>query len=124
MVDIEPVDAVELHDVDEMAATDVGRDDDATAEDQMLLGHLHLVAVKLAKQFGLTEGYRLVVIANDVDLVQGGLAQSVAKFRAPAEPPVALAAKANGVGAKLIETDRKSATAATLAKIETNAPAK
>ncbi len=70
------------------------------------------------------QGYRLVVIANDVDLVQGGLAQSVAKFRAPAEPPVALAAKANGTGAKLIETDRKSASAATLAKIETNAPAK
>src|SRR3954467_3822749 len=34
--------------------------DDATADDQMLLGHLQLVAIKLAKQFGLG-GYRLVV---------------------------------------------------------------
>jgi histidine triad (HIT) family protein len=39
--------------------------DDLTAEDQMLLGHLHLVAIKLAKQFGLTEGYRLVVNCNE-----------------------------------------------------------
>ena len=35
--------------------------DDATAEDQMLLGHLHLVAIKLAKQLGVSDGYRLVV---------------------------------------------------------------
>ncbi len=37
------------------------------------------------------QGYRLVVIANDIDLVHSGLAASVAKFRAPAAPPVALA---------------------------------
>ena len=35
--------------------------DDLTAEDGDLMGHLHLVAVNLAKQFGLTDGYRLVV---------------------------------------------------------------
>ena len=34
--------------------------DDATAEDQATLGHLHLVAVKIAKQLGL-DGYRLVL---------------------------------------------------------------
>jgi histidine triad (HIT) family protein len=35
--------------------------DDATADDQALIGHLTLVAVKLAKQLGLAGGYRLVV---------------------------------------------------------------
>jgi histidine triad (HIT) family protein len=35
--------------------------DDVTPEDQMLLGHLQLVAVKLAKQLGLSGGYRLVI---------------------------------------------------------------
>lgn len=35
--------------------------DDITDADRDLLGHLHLVAVKLAKQFGLTDGYRLVI---------------------------------------------------------------
>jgi len=35
--------------------------DDITDADRDLLGHLHLVAVKLAKQFGLGEGYRLVI---------------------------------------------------------------
>jgi histidine triad (HIT) family protein len=35
--------------------------DDVTAEDQAVLGHLHLTAVKLAKQFGLSDGYRLVI---------------------------------------------------------------
>jgi len=35
--------------------------DDATAEDQALLGHLQLVAVKLAKELGLSGGYRLVI---------------------------------------------------------------
>jgi len=34
--------------------------DDATAEDQALLGHLQLVAIKLAKELGLSGGYRLV----------------------------------------------------------------
>ena len=35
--------------------------DDITEEDAPLLGHLHVVAAKLASQLGLTDGYRLVV---------------------------------------------------------------
>ncbi len=35
--------------------------DDVTEADRELLGHLHVVAAKLAKQFGLTDGYRLVI---------------------------------------------------------------
>ena len=35
--------------------------DDLKPEDRDLLGHLHLVAVKLAQQLGLADGYRLVV---------------------------------------------------------------
>jgi histidine triad (HIT) family protein len=35
--------------------------DDLTEADRELVGHLHLVAVQLAKQFGLTDGYRLVL---------------------------------------------------------------
>jgi len=35
--------------------------DEISEEDRALLGHLHLVAARLAKQFGLHEGYRLVV---------------------------------------------------------------
>lgn len=35
--------------------------DDITAEDAPLLGHLHLVAAKLAKQLDLGTGYRLVL---------------------------------------------------------------
>jgi histidine triad (HIT) family protein len=35
--------------------------DDLQPEDAALMGHLHLVAVKLAKQLGLTQGYRLVI---------------------------------------------------------------
>jgi histidine triad (HIT) family protein len=34
---------------------------DLTEADGELLGHLHLVAVKLAQQLGLSEGYRLVI---------------------------------------------------------------
>ena len=34
---------------------------DLTDADRDILGHLHLVAVKLAEQLGLAEGYRLVV---------------------------------------------------------------
>jgi histidine triad (HIT) family protein len=34
---------------------------DLAAEDQMLLGHLHLVAVRLAERLGLADGYRVVV---------------------------------------------------------------
>jgi histidine triad (HIT) family protein len=39
--------------------------DDATDADKELLGHLTLVAVKLAKQLGLSKGYRLVVNCNE-----------------------------------------------------------
>src|SRR2546430_1122551 len=35
--------------------------DQLTDADRDLLGHLHLVAVKLAQQFGLKDGYRLIV---------------------------------------------------------------
>ena len=35
--------------------------DDLKEQHEGLLGHLHLVAVKLAKQLGLADGYRLVV---------------------------------------------------------------
>jgi histidine triad (HIT) family protein len=35
--------------------------DDVTAEDAALLAHLHLVAIQLASQLGLSEGYRLVI---------------------------------------------------------------
>ena len=35
--------------------------DDLTEADQEIVGHLHLVAAKLARQFGLDEGYRIVV---------------------------------------------------------------
>ncbi|MCI0701832.1 MAG: histidine triad nucleotide-binding protein [Planctomycetia bacterium] len=35
--------------------------DELTAEDQSLLGHLHLVAIKLAKELGVASGYRLVI---------------------------------------------------------------
>ena len=34
---------------------------DITAEDQELLGHLHLVAAQLANQLGISDGYRLVI---------------------------------------------------------------
>ena len=35
--------------------------DDITPEDAPLIGHLHVVAAKLAAQLGLTDGYRLVI---------------------------------------------------------------
>jgi histidine triad (HIT) family protein len=35
--------------------------DDVTDEDRELIGHLHVVAVKLAQQLGLSNGYRLVL---------------------------------------------------------------
>jgi histidine triad (HIT) family protein len=34
---------------------------DVTPEDRELLGHLHLVAARLAQQLGLGDGYRLVL---------------------------------------------------------------
>jgi len=58
-----------FHDVNPQAPTHVliiprkviATHDDLSDEDRELVGHLHLVAVKLARQFGLAEGYRLVV---------------------------------------------------------------
>jgi histidine triad (HIT) family protein len=38
---------------------------DITDADRELLGHLHLVAVKLAKELKLEDGYRVVVNCND-----------------------------------------------------------
>jgi histidine triad (HIT) family protein len=35
--------------------------DEVTEADRELLGHLHVVAVKLAQQLGLKDGYRLVL---------------------------------------------------------------
>ncbi len=35
--------------------------DEVKPEDEQVLGHLHVVAAKLAAQLGLDEGYRLVV---------------------------------------------------------------
>jgi histidine triad (HIT) family protein len=35
--------------------------DDITEEDAELIGRLHLAAVKIAKQLGLADGYRLVI---------------------------------------------------------------
>ncbi len=35
--------------------------DELTEEDRELVGHLHLVAARLAKQLGLHDGYRLVL---------------------------------------------------------------
>jgi histidine triad (HIT) family protein len=39
--------------------------DDATPDDHKLLGHLVLVATRLAKQLGLSKGYRLVMNCNE-----------------------------------------------------------
>lgn len=38
---------------------------DVTPDDQLLLGHLQLIAVKLARQLGLADGYRLVINCNE-----------------------------------------------------------
>ena len=39
--------------------------DDITEADRELIGHLHWVAVKLAKQLGLDAGYRIVINCKD-----------------------------------------------------------
>jgi histidine triad (HIT) family protein len=60
---------IAFHDISPQAPTHVliiprkviATHDELSAEDQLLLGHLHLVAVKLARQLGLSEGYRLVL---------------------------------------------------------------
>jgi histidine triad (HIT) family protein len=38
---------------------------DLTAEDAAVMGHLHLVAVRLAKELGLDAGYRLVINCDE-----------------------------------------------------------
>ncbi len=47
---------------------EVATHDALTAADKELIGHMHLVAVKLAAELGLMDGYRLVVNCKD----QGG----------------------------------------------------
>ncbi len=39
--------------------------DDIAEDDAALIGHLHVVAVKLAKELGLSEGYRVVINCKD-----------------------------------------------------------
>lgn len=38
---------------------------DVTEADKFLLGHLHVVAAKVAKELGLTDGYRLVINCDE-----------------------------------------------------------
>ena len=38
---------------------------DLTEADRELLGHLHLVAIRLAEQLGVQDGYRLVINCKD-----------------------------------------------------------
>ena len=60
---------VAFHDINPQAPTHVlivprkviPTHEDIKEEDRDLLGHLHLVAVKLARQLGLKDGYRLVL---------------------------------------------------------------
>ena len=60
---------VAFHDINPQAPTHVliiprkviPTHEDIKDEDRDLLGHLHLVAAKLARQFGLKDGYRLVL---------------------------------------------------------------
>jgi histidine triad (HIT) family protein len=60
---------VAFHDVNPQAPTHVliiprqvfMTHDEVTEDDRELLGHLHVVAVKLAQQLGLADGYRLVI---------------------------------------------------------------
>jgi histidine triad (HIT) family protein len=40
--------------------------DDVTEADTELLGRLHIAAVKIAKQLGLNEGYRLVINCREI----------------------------------------------------------
>lgn len=39
---------------------------DLTADDAAVMGHIHLVAVQLAKQLGLEAGYRLVINCDEL----------------------------------------------------------
>jgi len=62
-------DTIAFHDVNPQAPVHVliiprqvfATHDEIKEEDRELLGHLHVVAVKLAKQLGIDNGYRLVV---------------------------------------------------------------
>jgi histidine triad (HIT) family protein len=38
---------------------------DVTADDAAVMGHIHLIAVKLAKQLSLAAGYRLVINCDE-----------------------------------------------------------
>jgi histidine triad (HIT) family protein len=38
---------------------------DITDQDREMLGHLHIVAAKLAREFGLNDGYRIVINCLD-----------------------------------------------------------
>ena len=40
--------------------------DHLTSEDKELIGHIHLVAVKLASELGLEDGYRLVINCREI----------------------------------------------------------
>jgi histidine triad (HIT) family protein len=60
---------VAFHDIDPKAPVHVliiprkviRTHDDVVAEDAAILGHLHVVAARLAKALGLEDGYRLVI---------------------------------------------------------------
>jgi histidine triad (HIT) family protein len=39
--------------------------DEIQPADKDLIGHMHLMAIKLAKELGLHEGYRLVINCNE-----------------------------------------------------------
>lgn len=61
--------ALAFHDIGPKAPThvliipkkEIRTHDDITEADAALIGHLHVVAVKLARQLGLEAGYRLVI---------------------------------------------------------------
>ena len=57
---------------------------DLTDGDRDLLGHMHLVAVKLAKQLGLDDGYRIVCYchSSEFDVRTGEVLEG------PAEEPI------------------------------------
>lgn len=63
---------VAFHDVNPQAPThvlliprkEIPTHADISADDQALLGHLHLVAARLANKLGLADGYRIVINCN------------------------------------------------------------
>ena len=62
-----------FHDVNPQAPThvliiprrEIRTHDELTTADQALIGHLHLVAIRLANELGLADGYRLVINCKD-----------------------------------------------------------